>query len=139
MSIYKLFKTDKNLEQDGVWIEYPENEDGSIPSFKIARMSRSNKNYLKAVEEKTKPYKRQIELNAMKSDLADDMLLDIFVSAILLDWKNVVTLQGNAFPYSKENAKQLMKMLHDLYDDLQEKAKEIQFFIDRDMENDAKN
>ena len=139
MSIFKLYQTSKSLETEGVWIEYPENKDGTIPAFKLARMSRNNKNYLKTVEEKTRPYKRQIELNAIKPSQADEMMLDIFTSAILIDWRNIKKTNGEGIVYSKDEAKDLMKMLPDLYEDLQEKAKEIQFFIDATMENDSKN
>jgi hypothetical protein len=139
MSIFKQFGTDKKLEQDGVLVEYPANEDGSIPSFKLARMCRSNKRYMKAVEAATRPHKRAIELGTIKPETAEEVFLDVFVGTILLGWDNITGLDGKAILFNKENAKDLMKKLPDLYDDLQEKAKNMSLFLESEMEQEAKN
>ena len=139
MSIFKQFGTDKKLEQEGVLVEYPANEDGSIPSFRLARMCRSNKRYMKAVEAATRPHKRAIELGTIKPETAEEVFLDVFVGTILLGWDNI---QDNAWleiPFSKEAAKNLLKELPDLYDDLQEKAKNMSLFLESEMETEQKN
>ena len=139
MSIFKQFGTDKKLEQDGVLVEYPANEDGSIPSFRLARMCRSNKRYMKAVEAATRPHKRAIELGTIKPETAEEVFLDVFVGTILLGWENIQDNVGLVIPFSKEAAKSLMKNLPDLYDDLQEKAKNMSLFHESEMEQEAKN
>lgn len=139
MSIFKQFGTDKKLEQDGVLVEYPANEDGSIPSFRLARMCRSNKRYMKAVEAATRPHKRAIELGTIKPETAEEVFLDVFVGTILLGWDNIQDNTWLEIPFSKEAAKNLLKELPDLYDDLQEKAKNMSLFLESEMEQEAKN
>jgi hypothetical protein len=139
MSIFKQFGTDKKLEQEGVLVEYPANEDGSIPTFRLARMCRSNKRYVKAVEVATRPHKRAIELGTIKPEVAEEIFLDVFVGAILLGWENILNEKGEDVKFSKDEAKRIMKMLPDLYDDLQEKSRNMSTFLEAEMEQEEKN
>jgi len=139
MSIFKQFGTDKKLEQEGVLVEYPANEDGSIPSFRLARMCRSNKRYTRAVELATRPHKQALKHETLKPEIAEEVFLDVFVGTILLSWDNIQDKNGKAVIFNKENAKDLLKKLPDLYDDLQEKAKDISLFLEAEMEQEEKN
>lgn len=139
MSIFKQFGTDKTKEIEGVLVEYPANEDGSIPSFKLARMCRSNKRYVKAVETATRPHKRAGELGTIKPEVAEEIMLDVFVGTILLGWENLQDLEGKEIPYSKSKAKEIMVEIPDLYDDLQKKANDINTFLKSEMEQEEKN
>lgn len=139
MSIFEQFGVDNKKEEEGVWIEYPCNSDGSIPSFKISRMSTSNKKYMLAMEKATRPIKRQLELNILKPEVGDKIFLQVFCDVILLDWKNIVTKKGDIVLYSKEEALSLMEKLPELYKDLRNKASEMANFIEEEMEDDSKN
>jgi hypothetical protein len=139
VSIFKQFQTDKSKELEGIDVEFGANEDGSVPTFKLARMCRSNKKYTKAIEAATKPVQRLIELGTLKDSQGESIMLDVFVSTILLGWENIVGPDGHKIPFSKENAKSLMIQLPDLYDELQDKAKKISLFMEASLEQDAKN
>lgn len=139
MSIFNDFETDRKAETEGVWVEYSENKDGTVCAFKVSRMAKSNKKYAKALERATKPVRRQIELKTLKDEKAEDLFLQVFVETILLDWKNVQTRDGSEIPFTKEKALEVMTALPDLYDDLQEKAKEMSLFRQEVLEEEAKN
>lgn len=146
MSLTEQFNTNKEKEVSGVVVQYGQNEDGSIPGFHIARMSRANTRYTKMLEAATKPYRRQIELGTLSNDIAERVFLEVFVKTILRDWENVPksdvtgekTDTGYA-PFTMENATALLTRLPDLYEDLQSQAKSASLFRDDMMESDGKN
>jgi len=146
VSLSSQFATDKQAEVDGVWVEYGANKDGSVPGFKISRMSKANKKYTKALERATRPHRRAIELETMNNDLAERLFMEVFVDTVLLDWRNVSLsdvsgekkAEGYA-DYSKANALSLFERLNELYDDLQEKAKKASLFRDETLEGEAGN
>lgn len=139
MSLYSQFATDKAAEVDGVWVEYGANEDGSVPAFKISRMSKANKKYTKALEKATRPHRRAIELETMNNDLAERLFMEVFVDTVLLDWKNIRTRDGEELALNKDAAMKLFVELPELYDDLQEKAKKASLFREETLEEEAGN
>ena len=139
MSLFKQFATNKEAEQDGIWVEYGPNDDGTIPGFKIARAGKSNKKWAKSVERATKPHRRAMELGTMDNGLAEKLMQSVFVESILLDWRNVQDKEGKEIKLSKESATALFEALPELYDDLNDKANKAAIFRDEALENEAKN
>lgn len=139
MSLHSQFATDKKAEVDGVWVEYGANDDGSIPGFKISRMSKANKKYTKALEKATRPHRRAIELETMNNELAERIFMEVFVDTVLLEWKNIQAKDGEELLLSKETAMKLFEDLPELYDDLQEKAKKASLFREETLEAEAGN
>lgn len=139
MSLYAQYATDKKAEKQGVWVDFGQNEDGSVIKFKISRMSKTNKKYTKRLEAQTKPFRRAIELETMDDALAEKIFMEVFVDTILLDWQNVNDRDGKPLKFSKENAMKLLEELTDLYEDLQEKAKKASLFREEALDEEAKN
>ncbi len=146
MSLSNQFATDKKAEVDGVWVEYGANEDGTIPRFKISRMSKANKKYTKALEKATRPHRRAIELETMNNDLAERLFMQVFVDTVLLDWENInkADVTGNKedeghADFNRDSAMSLFENLNELYDDLQEKAKKASLFREESLEGEAGN
>jgi hypothetical protein len=139
MSIFSQFETDRTAEVEGVWVDYGENSDGTIPSFKVSRMSKANKKYTKALDRATRPHRRAIELETLKEETAESLFLNVFVETVLLDWKNIQDRSGNEIPFSKEKALEIMNALPELYDDLQDKAKKAMLFRQEVLEEEAGN
>jgi hypothetical protein len=139
--LFKQFKTDTNKELNGVDIEFAEavNEDGSIPTFTLSRMGKSNKKYAKAIEAASRPYRRQIELGTMKPEVSERIFLEVFAETILVGWKNVYAEDGSDLKYSKDAAIALMSALPDVYDRLQLESTIASNFRDSALENEAKN
>lgn len=146
MSLRAQYGTDVAKEVNGVEVEYGQNADGSIPTFIISRMGKANKRYTKALERATKPYRRQIELNTMPEAQAEKLFLEVFVSTVVLGWRNVemADVSGSdsdegLAEFNVENAIALFTALPELYEDLQEKAKSASMFREAALEDEAKN
>lgn len=139
MSLFKQFATNKEAEQDGIWVEYGPNDDGTIPGFKISRAGKSNKKWAKAIERATKPHRRAMELGTMDNTVAEKLMQGVFIESILTDWRNVQGKDGKALQLTKESATSLFEALPELYDDLNDKANKAAIFRDEALENEAKN
>jgi hypothetical protein len=141
MSLYKQFATNSEKEMEGVEVQMTEaeNEDGSIPTFVVSRMGKSNKRYSKALEAATRPYRRQIELGTMNNDKAEEIFMGVFVDTVLKGWKNVRDESGADMPFTKQTATKLFKDLPEVYERLQEEAKLSANFREASLEEEVKN
>ena len=141
MSLYKQFATNTEKEIEGIEVQMTEaeNDDGSIPTFVVSRMGKSNKRYSKALEAATRPYRRQIELGTMNNDKAEEIFLGVFVDTVLKGWKNVRDESGADMPFTKQTATKLFKDLPEVYERLQEEAKLSANFRETSLEEEAKN
>ena len=141
MSLYKQFATNTEKEIEGIEVQMTEaeNDDGSIPTFVVSRMGKSNKRYSKALEAATRPYRRQIELGTMNNDKAEEIFLGVFVDTVLKGWKNVRDESGADMPFTKQTATKLFKDLPEVYERLQEEAKLSANFREASLEEEVKN
>ena len=141
MSLNKQFATNTDKEIEGIEVQMTEaeNEDGSIPTFVVSRMGKSNKRYSKALEAATRPYRRQIELGTMNNDKAEEIFMGVFVDTVLKGWKNVRDESGAELPFNKQSATKLFKDLPEVYERLQEEAKLSANFRDAALEEEVKN
>lgn len=128
MSLFNTFGTDKALETSGVWIDFPANDDGTVPGFLITRMSSSNPEYQKALEKVSKKYKQDINLDLLSEEVAAPVFREVFVETILKDCRHIQDPKGQAIDYSRANMLQLMTDLPDLYAYLVDKAKSLATF-----------
>lgn len=146
MGLSRIFKMNGNKESEGVWIEFPANEDGSIPRFKISRMAKSNKAYSRALDKATKPHRRAIQLDTLPDDMAEKLVKDVFAETVLKDWENVkmsdVTGDEDAegfAPFIPQNAMRLFDNLPEVYEALHEQANKASLFRDETLEKSAKD
>lgn len=137
MSLYDQYGTDAKKEAEGVEVALAPNDDGTIPTFVLAATSRSNQKYAKALDNATKPYRRNID--AMKPETAEALYRDVFVKTVLKGWKNVQDRNGVEIPYSAEAAVKLFTELPRLYDDLNSRAGSIDLFRESQKEEEAGN
>ena len=133
-SIFELYGTDKELEKNGVWIEYPGGE-----MFKVARIGTNESAYGKLLRQKTKHLRRKIETDTLDVDVLSKIMMDVFVQTSLLDWKNVNGSDGKAIDFNRENALELMRRLPDLFDDLHTQAQALSTFQKEAVDKDSKN
>lgn len=128
----KEFKTDQNLEEEGVWISL----DGNGSEIKVARMNnRAYKKYFQAI---TKPYKRLIRNGSLSEDLAEKLLIDAIAHKILLDWKGL-TKNGKKFAHSLDNATEFLTGSADFRDLVTEAASEMENFRQKELEEAVGN
>jgi len=137
MSLFKTFETDEKKETEGVEVEGPPNDDSTVPVFVLASMGRANKKYAKALDKATKPFRGNLQ--SMGNDFAEKIFMEIFVSCVLKDWRNVQDRDGSTITFSEPNAIELFKKLPRLYDFLQTYAQSSELFKDEAREEEAKN
>ncbi|MES2180722.1 MAG: hypothetical protein V4493_01310 [Pseudomonadota bacterium] len=130
---------DQSKELNGVPIQFEANDDGTVPTFIIARMGETNKPYMKAIELAQKPYMRQIQLKTMNKELHEKIIREVFATTIIKDWSNIQDENGNGLVYSKDNAVKILTDLPELYTQLFNFAMSADAFKKEELEESAKN
>lgn len=139
MNLYKLFKTDENLETDGIFIEYGETDDGKPVRIRIARAGGKNTAFTKALEKATRPHRKAIQSGSMDNATADRLYRDVFADTVVLGWENVTGPDGKPLEFNKENVLKLFQDLPDLFQDLREQAANAALFREAVLEEDLGN
>jgi hypothetical protein len=136
--LYANYKTDTKKEWNGVPYTVT-NPDESVSTFYLARAGKTNKDYQKELDRRTRPYRRQIELGTMNENLAEQIFMEVFISTVLKGWDGVSDEDGNTMEFNEPNAKKLLTDLPDLYDELQAAAKDASRYRDEKLDAEAKN
>lgn len=139
MSIYKQFKLDDKKQHEGIEIQYGPNDNGSVPTFRLAHLSLNNQRYTKMLERESAPFKRLLALGVLDAETDNKIMVRAFCQCILLGWENVYDINNQAFPFSTENAIKLMIDLPELFLDLKHQAVDISKFRQAEVEQEAKN
>lgn len=140
MSLYSQYATNQTKESTGATIEVGVNDDdNSVISFVVARMGGANKAYQKALEEATRPYRRQIQQGTLSESISEDILKRVFCKTILKGWSNVRDQFNEVLPFNQDTAYKLMTELPELYRELSEQASDIALFRDEQLKEEAKN
>lgn len=139
MSIFNTFAIDANKESNGVPITFDPNKDGTIPTFYVARQSRGNKRFQKAVRQVQKPYTRQIAAKKLSDDVAEVLVKEAFIKGCLIGWSNIKDQDGNEIPFNEQAANELFDKLPDLLDVLMEESTNNANYQAEELENDLKN
>lgn len=140
MSLWKLYATDKQVEQEGIWVPVGKTDDGQDIEFRLARAGGANMKYLKVLEVKTKSLRRAIDNEMVDKKTSDAVLMDVFAETVVLDWKNVVW-PGEKEPLkcTKENILRIFKALPDLFDDVRNQATKSAHYRQLEQEKDQGN
>jgi len=141
------FKADSSAARDGVWKKYSPNSDGSVPAIKIARNSRHNVRYTKAMRELVTQPDGSIDasiLTGMNDEETTKAEVDLYCETIIMDWEHIQPNDGGVedeIPFSVANAKSLLKHPDwlDLFDDIRAFASDATHYRNRELEDSAKN
>lgn len=139
MSLYKQFKTNKELEKDGILLEYGLNSKGQPICIRIARAGGGNVQFSKRFEAKLKPFRRQVQNETLDPQLAEKLVREVYAESVVLGWENVEDEDGNELPFSVENAIKLFTDLPELFKDIQEQSGKMALFREEILEADSKN
>lgn len=139
MSLYNQFGTDTKLETEGADITFAANDDGTIPTFRVARMGGANKRYLAALSRKTRSVTTAIRNGTLSDEQAKKISLEVFIETVLLGWSNIYDRTGNPIPFTQHNANVLFNELPDLYDEIVRQAGSLTTFQTAELEEIAKN
>lgn len=133
-SIYEMFATDLKIETEG----FTHHISDKI-SFLLARAGGANAKFAKAMEIKTRPYRRQIQEDTMDLALANKLLIEAFAETVILGWEGITTPSGKKIPFSVEAAIALLIALPDLFNELREAAARQSNFRAAEVEEDVGN
>jgi hypothetical protein len=111
---------------------------GDDDNDELARAGGSNTRYVKALEAKSRPYRRQIKEDRLAPDVANKMLIETFAETIVLGWTGIEDKDGPV-QFSVDNCRQLLTELPDLFEELREVASNAGTFREYEIEEDAGN
>lgn len=94
---FVIGKYDENKQTDGVWVDF----EGS----QLLVASAQSTKFTKVLNRIQKKLARQIQQDA---SVANKAYLEAMAEAMLLDWKDVLDVEGNEVHYSKEVALQAL-------------------------------
>lgn len=126
-------KTDPQLEKDGVWLDYGDY------AFRVARPGGSNKLYLRTLENKIRPLRRAIANDAVPNERIDQILQDVYLETVILDWKYVEDDKGQQIPFSVDAVREFFKEVPDAWINVREDAQKASLFRKYLQEESAKN
>lgn len=130
----KLFKTNKNLELDGVWLWVSD-----TTAFLCARYGGANSIKVKAsVAKFYKPVAKMAEVSGLSPEKDLEISVKMFVHSCLLDWKGVTNEDGSEIEFSFDNAVKLLTSLPELFDHLVSNTRNVDNFKE-EMGNDLQN
>jgi hypothetical protein len=130
-SPYDLFKTDPMTETEGLTLDYGDFQ------IRIARAGGANRGFVRALEARLKPYRRQLQSETLDEQVAERILREVYADHVILGWQGVADGDGKAMAFSRANVLKLLSDLPELFRDLQEQAGRIALFRAQELE-DAK-
>lgn len=126
--------TDKDLETEGVWIEFDLVEGDA--RILIARQG--NDKYHNRLQELLKPLKAKVRKNKMTDAEWEDVLTKAYSTTIILNWEGF-TRNGKEFPYTPENAEQLLRESRDFFKWVSKQADDRENYLRKQTEQAEKN
>lgn len=157
MSMYQKFKTNPDLERNGIVVDYGD--------FRVtlARAGGANKRFERVTEAKTKPYRRAIQTETMDETVAVNLLREIYAETIILNWETrvdgegvVVTAENRdqgrwvsgieppqegqpLLPFTVENVVETLIALPDIFTDIQAQAMKGTLYREEILQAEAGN
>lgn len=138
-ALYKNFATNENTEVSGFWYTVTVDDDGKEVKFLLARKCKRNKAYGEAVTRILNPYQQQIQLETVKPELLNKLLMEAFIEGCVKNWENVADENGNILSFSKSAAMKLFRDIPDLYELLNKEADKAANYHNKTIEAAVKN
>lgn len=139
MNLYRQFKTDTSLEKKGIILQYGTNSKGDPIELRVARAGGANDAFLKRLEAKTKPIRKQIQNETVERETSIALMRDLYAETVVLGWSGVEDEDGNEVAFSKAAVIKLFTDLPDMFADVQEQCSKHTLFRAELREEDAKN
>lgn len=143
-NFYEMFKTEDNLEVDGVWKEY-----GGVLRVKLARAGNKNVEFNKALGKAAKKYKdagtdTKVDQERPWAEVYSKSIVKAFEVKVDDEWVSGVYLPNESgdvelMDATKENIMRVFLDLPDLFDKIKEDAAEMRTFQKEEEEEEAKN
>lgn len=128
MSLYNTFETNKDLEKDGILLDYGFNRKNEPVQIRIARAGGGNVRFAKVLEQRMRPYKRAIANETMDNKVAEKLLVETYADAVILGWSGVEDREGNELEFNRDNVVKVLTDLPDLFIDIQQQSQKAALF-----------
>lgn len=137
--LYNQFKTDGNLEKEGIVLDYGPNSSGKPMQIRIARAGGTNIAFSKSFERHTKPYRRMFQTGVIDDALSQQVMRQVYVDSVILGWENIEDENGKELAFTSDNVNKVLTDLPDLFVDIVEQSKNAALFRATIRESDLKN
>ncbi len=117
-NIDSIFKTDDDLEKNGVWFDLNEKTGFLIRPFRA-----SNPRVKAGMAKYYKPYARQIENDTLEIEKQREININLFMDVCLADWRGI-EIDGADTKFDREAGLKLFKSLPELFDNLWKHAQD---------------
>lgn len=132
-NIYAEYETDIDLETSGVWVR------DIRPGIHVKLARLGNPKYRAIYQRRARPYRGQIDRNALSPEMANELVVYAVARAVLLDWENVTDREGNKLENTVENKEKLLADLPDFREDVLFASREAETFKRQETEGSEKN
>lgn len=142
MSMYDSFQTDKDLERNGIVVDYGEFR------VTVARAGGNNKRYLKLLDAKMKPYKRAYETDTLSNEIAVKILHEAYAQGVVTNWEvlkdgewvqGIEAPDGSIMEFNADNVLQTFRNLPDLFQDIKSQAEKAALYRQAIQEAESGN
>jgi hypothetical protein len=138
-TLYQQFRTDPDIEIKGIILQYGKNSKDVPIEIRIARAGGGNQRYLKALEKRTKPFRRQIQSDTLDRDIQREVLIEVYADTVVLGWSGVEDEKGAPLPFTRENVIKLFNDLPDLFNDVMDMSVKATLFRSEMQESQSGN
>ncbi len=122
MGIYALFTTDRNLETEGIYLEY------AGARFLVARAGGSNKKFTTIAQKRLAPFTEAMRRGVVDEETSVKVLAEIYADSVVLDWENVTDKKDNLLSYNRENVIKVLTELPELFDVIRVESENVKNF-----------
>jgi hypothetical protein len=122
-NLYHLFETDKNLELNGIHLQFGDSR------FHVKRAGGANREFDTIFEDKTRQLSTKLQMAALSNEQSDKILREVYFEAVVLGWEDVTNREGELLDFNLENFVQVMTDLPDLWKGLRSAAADMDNFL----------
>lgn len=113
---------DKLAEQEGIWVDLNAPID---MAFLVRRAGGSNFAYQRRLSALLRPHAFQIQSNTMDPERLNEIYVQVFCEACLVDWERVLDDKDQPVEYSPEAGMEFFKVFPDIYKILEKQANDL--------------
>lgn len=128
----KMFQTNRDLEEEGVVVDF-----GEGIKVKVARIQSDRSRAVRRRLEK--PYRKRFQNNDLPEDVAENILVCQMAEAIILGWEGVTDRNGNPLECTEGNIKKVLTDFPDFRDAVLQASIARETFLESEQEEDLKN
>lgn len=138
-SIFKQFGTNTDLERNGRWITFYDEE--TEIRFLVARAGGANEAYQRNLLLATKPFRKgSVDMEDLPPATQKKILIEVYAKTIVKDWENVYFEDGGApVQFSEDAAKTLFTNAPQLFEFIANEANNFRNYMETKRSEDAKN